>query len=132
MNRPATLLALAALAAANLHLPAGGPADYDRPPRQPARRAPTEADLSRLEAAAAKRSRRAARRLQRGSSSAEFLVFAVIVVVVLLGAYAAFAHSCSERWADSGLRSEFRFSAGCMVQKDGRWLPESALREVGL
>jgi hypothetical protein len=60
--RRSSLLALAALAAANLPLPAAGPVAYDRPPAQPARRVPTASDLSRLEAAAAKRARRAARR----------------------------------------------------------------------
>lgn len=63
-RRPtSSLLALAALAASSFNIPMLGPGAYDLPPRQPSPRVRTAADLSRLEAAAAKRDRRAARRL---------------------------------------------------------------------
>lgn len=34
--------------------------------------------------------------------------------------------SCAQRWAKSGLHSEWSPSGGCRVQtRDGRWIPEA-------
>ncbi len=36
--------------------------------------------------------------------------------------------SCAETWADSGMPSRYSLIAGCQVQKNGKWIPDSAFR----
>lgn len=61
----------------------------------------------------------------------------VIVLVSIVGASIAGvigleAYGCRSRWADSGIKSDYRLPGGCMVQrKDGTWWPEKAIRDVG-
>jgi hypothetical protein len=31
---------------------------------------------------------------------------------------------CINKWKDSGLNARFTFGVGCMVEADGRWVPE--------
>jgi hypothetical protein len=44
--------------------------------------------------------------------------------VLRLGSEITDAH-CRGKWKDSGLASRFTFGTGCMVQVDGRWIPEA-------
>ena len=32
---------------------------------------------------------------------------------------------CVSKWKDSGLPTRFIFGAGCMVEVDGKWVPEA-------
>jgi hypothetical protein len=32
---------------------------------------------------------------------------------------------CAGKWKDSGLTAEFKFGTGCVVDIDGRWIPEA-------
>jgi hypothetical protein len=32
---------------------------------------------------------------------------------------------CKAKWGDSGLNTRFSFGVGCMVQVDGKWVPEA-------
>jgi hypothetical protein len=32
---------------------------------------------------------------------------------------------CVSKWKDSGLPARFIFGAGCMVEVDGKWVPEA-------
>jgi hypothetical protein len=32
---------------------------------------------------------------------------------------------CANKWKDSGLGARFTFGTGCMVEVDGRWVPEA-------
>jgi len=59
------------------------------------------------------------------SSILTFLLLALFVVV------AAKSFTCSRRWADSGLQTDFKVFGGCRVSKDGvHWIPESSYREI--
>lgn len=58
------------------------------------------------------------------------LFFVLISALCVLLAYWLDVLACESRWERSGMESEFHLLAGCMVKKDGRWLPAGALREV--
>lgn len=54
------------------------------------------------------------------------------VALIILGVIGLEAYGCRSRWADSGVKSEYRLPGGCMVQrKDGTWWPEKTIRDVG-
>lgn len=60
------------------------------------------------------------------------LLLVAAVVVMILGVIGLEAYGCRSRWADSGIKSDYRLPGGCMVQrKDGTWWPEKAIRDVG-
>lgn len=62
----------------------------------------------------------------------EVVVSVIATVVLVVIAVALEAAGCSARWEDSGMESKYLLTAGCMVKKDGRWVPEGVLRDVGL
>lgn len=62
----------------------------------------------------------------------EVVVSVIAAAVMLVIAVAVAAAGCSARWEDSGMESKYLLTAGCMVKKDGRWMPEGVLRDVGL
>lgn len=54
------------------------------------------------------------------------------MALIILGVIGLEAYGCRSRWADSGIKSDYRLPGGCMVQrKDGTWWPEKAIRDVG-
>lgn len=54
------------------------------------------------------------------------------VALIILGVIGLEAYGCRSRWADSGVKSDYRLPGGCMVQrKDGTWWPEKTIRDVG-
>lgn len=69
---------------------------------------------------------------QRGfiyEALAFILIFAIVLSVNFIGGYIG----CKNRWAESGYKSQYQIFGGCMIQtKEGRWLPEKALRDVTL
>lgn len=58
------------------------------------------------------------------------IFFVVILALFFLLNWWLSVLACESRWERSGMESEFNMLAGCMVKKDGRWLPAGALREV--
>jgi hypothetical protein len=57
-----------------------------------------------------------------------FLLFFMIPFVVLLALYSGpeiVGNACKHRWQDSGLDSRYAWGPGCMVQVNGRWVPEA-------
>lgn len=70
---------------------------------------------------------------QRGSIDAELTISIIaLAVILLLGLWHA-SYQCRTQWEGSGLKSEYRIFAGCMVQKrDGKWLPAKALRDTDI
>ena len=73
---------------------------------------------------------------QRGGLGIEVAtILGAIIGVVLITTTMVRAvdeYACEAKWKDSGMKAEYRWDAGCMVQKpDGRWLPASAIREAG-
>lgn len=60
------------------------------------------------------------------------IVLVAIAGAVIAGVIGLEAYGCNSRWADSGIKSDYRLPGGCMVQrKDGTWWPEKAIRDVG-
>lgn len=60
------------------------------------------------------------------------IVLVSIVGAIIAGVIGLEAYGCRSRWADSGIKSDYRLPGGCMVQrKDGTWWPEKAIRDVG-
>lgn len=70
---------------------------------------------------------------QRGFTAIEALIVLAIVGIFAAAIFVP-VYTCPLKWADSGLRAEWRwFAGGCMVQrKDGTWIPEKAIRDVSL
>lgn len=61
------------------------------------------------------------------------VIFSGIFLVGLLGMAAIKATQCVASWERSGLKSEWGFYQGCLVQlPDGRWLPSERLREMDI
>lgn len=60
------------------------------------------------------------------------IILVAVVVGIIVGIIGLEAYGCRSRWADSGVKSDYRLPGGCMVQrKDGTWWPEKAIRDVG-
>lgn len=56
------------------------------------------------------------------------IVALVIITVIFSIKYALSAYSCHAQWADSSFDSKYSFRSGCLVNKDGRWIPAKSLR----
>lgn len=75
-------------------------------------------------------------RTQLGRVRTQDVVFIVAMVaavaLIIYGVIGLESYGCHSRWADSGIKSDYRLPGGCMVQrKDGTWWPEKAIRDVG-
>lgn len=55
-------------------------------------------------------------------------VILVIFTVIFSIKYALSAYSCHVRWSDSSFDSKYSFLSGCLVNKDGHWIPAKNLR----
>jgi hypothetical protein len=67
-------------------------------------------------------------KLRKGADVKGFLIFFLIPFLVLFAIYSGpeiIGDACKHRWEDSGLNSRYRWGPGCMVQVDGRWIPEA-------
>ena len=61
------------------------------------------------------------------------VVFTGMLLAVLLGMAAIKAAQCGASWERSGLKSEWGFFQGCLVElPDGRWLPSERIREMDI
>lgn len=70
---------------------------------------------------------------QRGSSGIELIVSIALLAIILVIMTLIGIYQCGVQWQGSGLKSEYRIGAGCMVQKkDGRWLPAKTLRDTDI
>lgn len=66
-----------------------------------------------------------------------FTFMEVFIVLTIIGIFAAEIagpfYFCPKKWERSGMKAEFFFGSGCLVQrKDGTWVPEKVLRDVSL
>lgn len=60
------------------------------------------------------------------------IILVAVVVLIIVSVIGLEAYGCRSRWADSGVKSDYRLPGGCMVQrKDGTWWPEKAIRDIG-
>ena len=50
------------------------------------------------------------------------LVFIALVWILFLDV------GCTQRWRNSGHQSQWGVMTGCLVEVDGKWLPEDAVR----
>ena len=54
----------------------------------------------------------------------------IAVLVVAVGKWFA-SEKCDRQWAQSGLKSDWGWTQGCIVQrKDGTWVPATAIRDM--
>lgn len=68
----------------------------------------------------------------RAEDIAVCLALVAIVGAIIASVIGLESYGCHSRWADSGIKSDYRLPGGCMVQrKDGTWWPEQAIRDVG-
>lgn len=66
-------------------------------------------------------------------SLAGLIASLVVLAIALALSVALSSWSCGNRWADSGLKSRYKFGSGCQVQRaNGSWVPERTLRDVSL
>jgi prepilin-type N-terminal cleavage/methylation domain-containing protein len=71
-------------------------------------------------------------RNNRGFELIEALIVLAVVAILALVIISPF-YACPTQWEKAGLRAEFTFLTGCMVQrKDGTWIPAKALRDINL
>jgi len=61
-----------------------------------------------------------------------YLIIGFIAFVVYLAVFPAVGKNrCTDRWAESGLPAKYEsFQTGCMVQVNGRWIPEANVQIV--
>lgn len=70
---------------------------------------------------------------QHGELLVDFVITLVLLIIVAVISVAWSSYQCGVKWEDSGMKSEYRIGAGCMVQRpDGKWLPASSLRDTSL
>lgn len=56
------------------------------------------------------------------------LVVAAVFAVVFWSLNGLSDYQCSSRWRMAGKDASYSFSTGCMVRVDGKWVPETTLR----
>jgi hypothetical protein len=71
----------------------------------------------------------------KGSDAAAFtlvgLALVAIIALVLVVLYEISAFQCNTRWELSGMKSEYRIVAGCLVEATpGKFIPERNYRAV--
>jgi hypothetical protein len=54
----------------------------------------------------------------------------LLVACLLLLAIVLDSAGCNARWEDSGYKVSYSAMGGCKVNKDGKWLPETAIRSI--
>lgn len=53
-----------------------------------------------------------------------FLSLFIGIFVIIFASYAIDSKSCSSQWEHSGIKSDYGFFKGCVVQdKKGNWIP---------
>lgn len=57
-------------------------------------------------------------------------VTCAMIAVLLMAAWGLSVYRCGARWDRSGMASEFRVFAGCLVKTDHGWVPEDRFREI--
>ncbi len=67
---------------------------------------------------------------QNGEAGVDTLVSLFFITIMAVAAYFISSDSCGARWGNSGYKSEFKVTAGCLIYKDGKWIPEKSFREV--
>jgi len=60
----------------------------------------------------------------------ESVVMGILAMLVVGVAVLWYSYSCSESASMMGLPSNYGISTGCMVKKQGAWLPLKAIRAV--
>lgn len=59
-------------------------------------------------------------------------IFLMILIALCLGAWVS-SYGCQQRWARSGLESDWAVARGCVVKMPGgRWIPEKVVRDTDL
>lgn len=60
-------------------------------------------------------------------------IAAVCIIVIAIASYAAGVwwggYKCGSRWGQSGMATSYGLVQGCLIQHDGRWIPEQNYRE---
>jgi hypothetical protein len=54
-----------------------------------------------------------------------FIIAAIIGVAIIFSSY-----RCSAHWAGSGMSTNYGPIQGCLIQHDGKWIPEQNYREM--
>jgi hypothetical protein len=69
--------------------------------------------------------------LGRGATKMQILKWLLCICLLGIAGYMAITFlpemanaRCIRKWKDSGLNARFTFGVGCMVEADGRWVPE--------
>lgn len=58
------------------------------------------------------------------------LVLLVVVAALMVPIYWLETRSCASKWEESGMKSDYAFFAGCRIEKNGKWIPADAYREL--
>lgn len=59
-----------------------------------------------------------------------WFVSVAFIVLILLGLWWFSSYKCQVRWEQSGMESDFRLFAGCLVKTQSGWIPDDRIREV--
>lgn len=60
----------------------------------------------------------------------EFVVYMIVAVVLLGMAWGLASYRCSSKWSQSGMATSWGPIQGCLIQRDGRWIPSENYREL--
>ncbi len=67
----------------------------------------------------------------RQTGDAEIVVIIIAIVALLFISWVVRVVGCDNRWEESGYKSKYGITSGCMVQRtNGTWVPEKMLRDV--
>jgi len=65
-------------------------------------------------------------------SEREFGFYFHVVVILVVGAicWMFASYECSAKWEKSGMATDWGPIQGCLIKRDGKWIPSENYREI--
>ena len=60
----------------------------------------------------------------------EAIIGSILFIAVIFFAFWISEYSCEQSWKDSGFASRWTIYTDCQIKVDGKWIPETAYREI--
>lgn len=58
------------------------------------------------------------------------VVMSSIIALLLAAGWGIAVYRCEARWDRSGMDSEFKLFAGCLVNTESGWVPDDRMRDI--
>lgn len=59
-----------------------------------------------------------------------FLSVLIFFAAIAYSGYLVQSYVCASRWEKSGMRTDYGPVQGCLIEHEGRWVPEQNYREI--